>query len=385
MSLVDFDTVALYIHIPFCRRKCNYCSFVSYADREHQFADYVAALKRELNLRLQGSRISTIYFGGGTPSLMKIEQLQEIMNCINAVSPVKDVEEISLEANPGTVDKGYLLGLRKMGINRLSLGIQSFNDRELSLLGRIHNREQARHAVKFAREAGFDNLNLDIIYGIPGQTVNDLVRTLIDVIDSSPEHISLYPLTLEEDTPLWHSIKNGKIEPVNSDLAADQYEVLEDVLYRADYVHYEISNWAVDGFECRHNLTYWECQPYIGAGLAAHSYLDGHRLANTGDLDKYLSVFSGDNNDLQQVVDMDEELSTDTQLSEAIIMGLRLWEGVNVDALRNRFGVDLMERYANVIAEMTNLGLLQSYGRILKLTPQGRLLGNEVFQRFLPV
>jgi oxygen-independent coproporphyrinogen-3 oxidase len=270
MNTPDTDYLSLYIHIPFCQRKCHYCSFVSYAGRENDMVNYIPALNRELILRLPGYKIRTLYFGGGTPSLLTIEQIKSILATVNSICGT-GIEETSLEANPGTVDIDYLRALRNSGINRLSLGIQSFNDSELDLLGRIHNSEQARQSIGYAREAGFDNLNLDIICGIPGQSLDSFKQTLTEAIAIKPEHISLYPLTLEEDTPMWHSIRSGKISQPDADLAADQYELAEKLLDDAGFVHYEISNWAKPGFACRHNLVYWLCRPYIGAGVAAHS------------------------------------------------------------------------------------------------------------------
>jgi oxygen-independent coproporphyrinogen-3 oxidase len=385
MNVPDTNYLSLYIHIPFCQRKCHYCSFVSYAGRENDMANYIHALNRELKLRLPGYKIRTLYFGGGTPSLLTIEQIESVLATVKSVSDIAKIEELSLEANPGTVDIDYLRALRKTGINRLSLGIQSFDDGELSLLGRIHNTEQARQSIGYAREAGFDNLNLDIICGIPGQSRESFEHTLREAINIKPEHLSLYPLTLEENTPMWHSIRKGKIPPPDADLAADQYELAEKMLDNAGFVHYEISNWAKSGFACRHNLVYWLCRPYIGAGVAAHSYIDGYRLANTPDLDKYLAAFAPENDNPLNAVEMKEPISLDLVLSESIIMGLRLCNGISINALNSRFGINFTDCYHKPLEEMTELGLLEMEDDNLRLTARGRLLGNEVFQRFLPV
>jgi oxygen-independent coproporphyrinogen-3 oxidase len=385
MNVSDTNYLSLYIHIPFCQRKCHYCSFVSYSGRENDIAGYIPALNRELKLRLPGYRIRTLYFGGGTPSLLTAEQIESVLETVKSVSNTNNIEELSLEANPGTVDIDYLRALRKTGINRLSLGIQSFNDNELALLGRIHNSEQARQSAGYAREAGFDNLNLDIICGIPGQNLESFEQTLKEAINIRPEHISLYPLTLEEDTPMWHSIRSGKISTPDADLAADQYELAEKLLDDAGFVHYEISNWARPGFACRHNLVYWLCRPYIGAGVAAHSYINSCRLANTFDLDKYLACFSPENDNPLNAVEMKEPIDLDLVLSESIIMGLRLCNGININALNARFGINFTDCYHKPLEEMTGLGLLEVQEGNLRLTAKGRLLGNEVFQRFLPV
>jgi oxygen-independent coproporphyrinogen III oxidase len=385
MNVSDTNYPSLYIHIPFCQRKCRYCSFVSYAGRENDMANYIHALNRELKLRLPGYKIRTLYFGGGTPSLLAIEQIESILETVNSISGTGEIEELSLEANPGMVDIDYLRALRKAGINRLSLGIQSFDDNELALLGRIHNSEQARRSIGYAREAGFDNLNLDIICGIPGQSRDSFEHTLTEAINIRPEHISLYPLTLEEDTPMWHSIQSGEIPPPDADLAADQYELAEKLLADAGFVHYEISNWARSGFACRHNLVYWLCRPYIGVGVAAHSYIDSYRMANTPDLDKYLASFSPENDNPLNALEMKEPINLDLVLSESIIMGLRLCNGININGLNSRFGINFTDCYHKPLEEMTELGLLEVEDGNLRLTAKGRLLGNEVFQRFLPV
>jgi oxygen-independent coproporphyrinogen-3 oxidase len=385
MNFPDSDYLSLYIHIPFCLRKCRYCSFVSYDGRKNEINNYVIALQNELRLRLKVHRVCTVYFGGGTPSLLTAEQIASILDSIYSISGSTDINELSLEANPGTVDELHLYKLRKLGINRLSLGIQSFNNEELALLGRIHNAEQAGESLRFARRAGFRNINMDIIYGIPGQSSESFRMTLSKTIEFDPEHISLYPLTLEEDTPMWRSIQNGEMQPPDPDLAADHYELAERMLGDAGFVHYEISNWAKQGFQCSHNMTYWQCRPYIGAGVAAHSYINGFRLANTVDLDKYIASFSGEASSPDSAVELTEEINPEMQLAESIIMGLRLCAGINIADFNSRFGINFIDCYHNPLDEMTGLGLLEYKDGNLRLTPRGRLLGNEVFQRFLPV
>ncbi len=374
--------MALYLHIPFCRRKCSYCSFVSYQNREADIATYVEALKRELSLRIAGRRLQTIYFGGGTPSLLSAEQMADILSAIHNLCDVNREAEITIEANPGTVDRPYLTSMRKLGINRLSLGVQSLNSRELAILSRIHSVAEAKEAVHLARDAGFNNLNIDLMYGLPGQALSDWQHTLIEVSKLNPEHLSLYPLTLEGNEPMSLAMEKGELPAIDSDMAAAHYELAEDFLAAHGYQHYEISNWAKEGYECRHNLVYWQQLPYIGAGVAAHSYLDSHRYANTGDLDRYLDAFRGDT---PLVPDLDEEISPELQCSEAVILGLRLGQGIDLDTIRNRFSVDLLSRYAEQVTTLTSLGLLECADRHLRLTRRGRLLGNEVFWQFLPV
>jgi len=373
--------IALYIHFPFCRRRCSYCSFVSYQGREADIPVYVKALNKELAVRAAGQRVRSIYFGGGTPSLLSPEQVREILSTVYSLFAVEAGAEVTLEANPGTIDRRYLTAVKAIGINRLSLGMQSLDDNELALLGRIHTASEARAAVRLARDAGFTNLSFDLIYGLPNQALAGWRKTLDDVIDLNPEHISLYPLTLEDRVPLRLAIERGEIPQIDPDLTADQYELAQDMLQEHGYNHYEISNWAKEGYECRHNLVYWHNLPYLGAGVAAHSYIDGHRLANTADLDSYLNAFSGN---LLPARELDEEIGPELKLSETVILGLRLSEGIGLDDIKRRFGVDLLRHYERQINETAASGLLEYSGQRIRLTRRGKLLGNEVFWRFLP-
>ena len=391
------DTIALYIHIPFCQRKCHYCSFISYDSRQADIPVYLKALKTEMVQRAGGKTVNSIYFGGGTPSLLSAAQVGELLTTVRSLFAMGKGAEISIEANPGTVDKAYLTAIRKLGINRLSLGVQSLNDGELNLLGRIHNANEVREAVQFARSAGFDNLNLDFIYGLPGQSLSDWRRTLEEAITLKTEHLSLYALTLEEETPLWRAIEEKALPAIDADLSADQYELAEDLLAASDYRHYEISNWAKDGpstsfnsvqdrvlrtsYECRHNLVYWQNLPYLGVGVAAHSCLNGHRMANTSDLDKYMTDFVAGSSFLPE---MDEEISPELELAETVILGLRLDKGIGMVDIKDRYGIDVLSYYQGQIEEMKEAGLLECNGEYLKLTRRGRLLSNEVFWRLLP-
>jgi oxygen-independent coproporphyrinogen-3 oxidase len=373
--------IALYVHVPFCRRKCLYCSFVSYDNREADIPLYLSALKKELIGRAGGECIRSIYLGGGTPSLLPAEGIGDLLSLISTLFIMDEAAEITIEANPGTIDEAYLTAIRKSGVNRLSLGVQSLYDRELAMLGRIHTAAEASDAVRFARGSGFDNLSLDLIYGLPGQTLTDWQHSLENALAMGPEHLSLYALTLEEDTPMWTAIEEGSLPEIDPDLSADQYELAEDLLTAHDYSHYEISNWARQGRECRHNLTYWRNLPYLGVGAAAHSCIDGHRLANSNSLDKYIADFSGKTSPLPE---LDEEISPELELAETSILGLRLCKGVNADDIKSRFGIDILEHYRRQVEEMVDAGLLEQTDRHIRLTRRGRLLSNEVFWRFLP-
>jgi oxygen-independent coproporphyrinogen-3 oxidase len=373
--------IALYIHVPFCRRKCPYCSFVSYDYRADDIPLYLSALKKEFQKKASGERVRSIYFGGGTPSLLPAADIGELLTLIRTQFTPDKAAEISIEANPGTVDRAYLTDIRKSGVNRLSLGAQSLNDRELVLLGRIHTAAEAKEAVKSARASGFDNINIDLIYGLPAQGLSDWQHTLEEAVLLGPEHISLYGLTLEEDTPMRTAISQGFLPALDPDRSADMYELAEDFLAARGYVHYEISNWARPGRECRHNLVYWHNLPYLGIGLAAHSCMNGRRFANTKDLDKYLAYCSGKK---PPVPELDEEISPEMEMAETVILGLRLGEGIKAADIKSRFGIDILEHYRQQIEEMTAAGLLEQADGRIRLTRRGRLLSNEVFWRLLP-
>jgi oxygen-independent coproporphyrinogen III oxidase len=373
--------IALYVHLPFCRRKCHYCSFISFAQREADIPAYLETLGKELQLRTNHEHITSIYLGGGTPSLVPVKSLEKLLDVIGELCTVDKSAEISMEANPGTVNEEYLSAIRQLGINRLSLGVQSFEDDELKMLGRIHTADEAVKAVYLARNAGFDNLNLDLIYGLPGQTEKDWQKSLIAALKLTPEHLSLYALTLEADTPMQTLINNGSLTLVDADMSADLYELAEDMLGERGYRHYEISNWAQDRRECRHNLVYWHNLPYLGIGVAAHSCLNGHRMANTSNLDEYLSVFSGTSS---YKPEMDEKIDPALELAETIILGFRLDEGIKKEKISKRYGIDITEKFHVQIKEMTDAGLLVQKDGHIKLTSRGRLLSNQVFYRFLP-
>jgi oxygen-independent coproporphyrinogen III oxidase len=259
--------------------------------------------------------------------------------------------------------------------------VQSLHDDDLKLLDRIHTSEEARKTVQYAREAGFSNVNLDLIYGVPRQTLTRWQNTLNEAIELGAEHLSLYPLRLEGDEPLYKAIERGELPPLDPDLSADQYEIAEDTLAEHGYLHYEISNWARGGRECQHNLVYWHNLPYLGIGVAAHSYIHGYRFANTRNLDNYIEALS---QGIPLVREMIEKITPEMELAETIILGLRLNSGVAVDDIRARFGVDLMDAYSQEINDLTYLELLESSAEGISLTRKGRLLANEAFWRFLP-
>jgi oxygen-independent coproporphyrinogen-3 oxidase len=368
--------LAIYLHIPFCLRRCNYCSFVSNAGREHEIPSYIDALVSEIqHTGLENALVNSVYIGGGTPSLMEPAQVLRILSTIHENYVFGMSTEVTMEANPGTIDGAYLDGIHTAGINRLSLGIQSLNDGELRFLGRIHTGDDALFSIINAKRAGFDNISLDFIYGIPGRTGAEWKSMLEEMVALKVPHLSLYPLTVEEGTHLW-----GMNQLPDEDDTATEYELACDELGKAGYRHYEISNWAFPGFEGRHNLNYWKGGAYLGLGSGAHSYLNGIRRSNTGDLDRYIKSLDEGQLPEYEIDPIDRR----TELTEAIILGLRLDCGISINDTNLHFGINLLDRFGAEISELKSLSLVEVSGGRLKLTHKGRLLGNEVFLRFLP-
>jgi oxygen-independent coproporphyrinogen-3 oxidase len=377
------NRVGVYVHIPFCVAKCNYCAFNSYAGLEHLHADYVEAVKREIREWVRGREpalASSVYLGGGTPSAISTELLGMILQaCRESFAAAADTE-ISVEANPGTVSSTSLSALRGQGVNRLSLGAQSFDDRVLETLGRIHTAADVKRGYESARHAGFQNVNLDLIYGIPEQTLEGWQRDLSVAIELEPEHLSLYCLTVEEGTPLAKSISRGEVPSPDPDLAAEMYTCAEERLAEAGYVHYEISNWAVGGRECQHNVTYWRNLPYLGFGAGAHSFDGRCRYCNVASPEEYVQRVAGGRDVIADRDEIDETL----EMSDTMIMGLRMCQGVSFNNFEERFGVSAIQVYGDQIRELIGLGLLDAHASVIRLTTRGRLLGNEVFECFLP-
>jgi oxygen-independent coproporphyrinogen III oxidase len=374
---------SVYIHIPFCLRKCPYCDFLSLPLAEHRpcRAAYPGLLQAELALwqenesvgRLDFSRLRTIYFGGGTPSLLQPEEIAALLQLFPPAA------EITLEANPETLDRGKLAAFRLAGINRLSLGVQSFEPRLLTAMGRGHSPEDAARAVREARQEGFDNISIDLIYGLPEQSLADWRQDLQQALALDTQHISLYGLTLEPDTPWGEQAEAGELPLPDDDAQADMLELACDNLAEAGFIHYEISNFARPGFESRHNLAYWQRDNYLGLGASAASCLFDHRVYNQKNLTAYRRLV-----EVGRLPLLDEEwLSIEQVLSEAIFLGLRLLEGIDFSAFYGRYGVDPRRRYRREIGHMQENGLLQVDEQGMRLTRRGLLLGNEVFRAFV--
>jgi putative oxygen-independent coproporphyrinogen III oxidase len=394
---------ALYIHIPFCRARCAYCDFNSYAGLTHVHAPYIDAVAAEARWLAQRfvHPITTIYLGGGTPTVLPVSLLNQLLTTCRDAFAVREGAEISIEANPGTVSPTILRALRRLGVNRISLGAQSFEPHELAMLGRIHSAEDVGLAVRQAWQAGFDNLNLDLIFGLPTQDISGWRATVERALMLTPQHLSLYSLTVEEGTRLYDRIQRGDLPEPDPDLAADMAELAGEMLSTAGFQQYEISNWSLPGFECAHNLVYWRNRPYLGLGAGAHSSSGDRRWWNVRSVDAYLERLSvpppieelvQQTRDVQgtrvwdaPAVEGVEVLDRAVQMGETMMLGLRLTrEGVTDASFRQRFGSSMTDVFGDAIREMVGLGLLIWEAERLCLTPRGRLLGNRVFARFLP-
>jgi len=370
---------SLYIHIPFCKSKCHYCSFVSYLDKNHYFNDYINTLSIELKNKLNlGELLTTIYIGGGTPSLLPIELYELLFITINELAKIDDNAEVTMEVNPGTVNDEYLCSLRKLGINRLSIGVQSFDDKLLMLANRPHNSADAVTIVNSARKAGFDNISIDLIYGLPTQDEISWSNTLITAVGLDVEHISTYGLKIESGT--FFAGHPSSIFP-DEDKCAELYLQTIDFLTKNGYKHYEISNFAknrpdtLEHFESRHNINYWQNNEYIGVGVAAHGYIDEVRYANTTNFGDYLS------NPNKQAYE--HTVTSKEKIEEAIFLGLRMTVGLNLNEFKNKYDVDIAEKYRSVIDKYTVSGHLEMDSAGLRLTREGILLSNTVLSEFL--
>lgn len=362
----------LYIHIPFCQQKCRYCSFVSYPRQLDKAEEYAAAVVRELK-QYPKYEVGTIYFGGGTPTAVCPAVIGRILDAAYDHFAVYPGAEITIEANPATVTAESLASYRKMGINRISIGAQSFVGDELLFLGRLHTPADTEAAVQLARQAGFSNLSLDLIFGLPGQTVAAVEYSLERMAALKPEHISCYALSIEKGTPLYEAAEQGKFVPLDGDAVAELYETVCAYLRAAGYEQYEISNFSLPGYESRHNCNYWRCGEYIGAGAGASGYLEGVRYHNPADLDAY---FTGVPREIEEVLDQS------ARQSEMMILGLRLVkEGVSVSRFREQFGKDVFSVFGKQLKKHERF--IRQNGDVLILEPAGYYVSNAIFTDFL--
>ena len=377
---------SLYVHIPFCERKCLYCDFYSVEDPE-PMEDFLGALAREISLRrTEAGQVTfeTLFFGGGTPSLLAPRQLESILSRLHAAYRIAPTAEVTLETNPGTVTEEKLRAYRALGVNRLSVGIQSFHDAELRLLGRIHNRTEAFRCLDLARRAGFDNLGLDLIYSVPGQTLAKWEDNLATAAGLAPQHVAAYSLIVEEQTPLADQVRTGKIRTNPTDLEARMYERTMEMLRGHGYDHYEVSNYALPGFRCRHNCAYWSHEDYLGFGPSAHSFRkagdgrSGRRWWNASSLGTYLEELGRG----VLPVGGEEQVGPREMLAERILLGLRSG-GLDVTGPGADFPIDPKTSCGGLLNELIEDGMAVFREGSLRLTPRGFLLCDEICRRLL--
>ena len=396
----------VYVHTPFCLQKCLYCDFPSYAGfPEEARQQYVEALCREIEVRslqreLPVGEDATVYFGGGTPTVLSEEQIGQIVGCLKQNGFWKKPAEATIEANPGTVNPEKLKALREMGFDRISIGVQSLQDKELRALGRIHTAEQALHAVEEAKKAGFQRINADLMSGIPCQTVGSFCNTLDAMLRMNLSHLSVYSLILEEGTPLERLVEKGNVRLPDEEISYFMYEMTTDRLGQAGLKRYEISNYAVPGEESLHNKVYWHYEPYTAFGVGACTFTGKERRTNTFDVREYINGWStvlvalqskepatfkknisaaGSGYTLWET----ETLDPKTQISEAMIMGLRMRSGVDLNTMRRRFGTDILKYYEREIQTLLDKKMAACVDGTLRLTPYGMRYGNRAFEAFV--
>lgn len=377
------NKLGLYVHIPFCRQKCLYCDFSSYSGVEHLFTAYTTALCQQIvdqGGKLYKPLVDTVYIGGGTPSVLPVFQMEQILSSLYDSFTIEAGAEISIEANPGTVTREQLAGLKAAGINRLSFGVQSFNNDLLTGLGRIHQTADSIMVLEYAHAVGFNNISIDLMYGLPGQTVDGFFRELEQAVTLDTPHISVYGLKLEEGTPLAAAAEQGVLALPDEAAEEAMYDVMSEFLPSQGLARYEISNFARPGFECRHNLKYWQYQSYLGLGAAAHSFLHGQRIGAVTEINEYIAAITTG----ISPVAMEETLTQDESMAEYIFLALRTTHGMMLTNFNQYFGVDFFSLFGNNFAKLQRQGLLETDAERIRLTDKGMKFGNIVFRSFLP-
>ena len=373
--------LGIYIHIPFCVKKCGYCDFYSVKWDEISEYTYIQSAINEIKSYSALSNkfvVDTIYIGGGTPSIVNPKNLDNMINVIKIIFTVEENAEISMEANPNTLNKENLNDYSSIGINRLSIGIQSLNDDILKRIGRIHNSKEALEAIEKAKQCGFANINADVMFNIPGQTIDDINNTISQLIKKDIRHISFYSLKLEKGTPMYTLEKNKEIFLPEEDEEREMYYAGRNIMEANNLFQYEISNFAVKGYECRHNLKYWSQEEYVGIGPSAHSFLKNKRFNNPSDLKEY--ILSGENSNFQR--NILEVMDDNQMIFEYIILRLRLTEGLKFADFENKFSVNFKEVYAKQIEYLLKNNLIEIDDAAVRLTKRGMDISNYVFEQF---
>ena len=385
--------IGIYVHIPFCKQKCKYCDFVSFTNKEDMFEEYFKCLLMEIeekakdynveviNGRKEKIGVNTIYIGGGTPSFAHEKYIEKVILKIKECFKVLKTSEITIEVNPGTVNEGKLKKYYEIGINRISIGLQSTNNNLLKMLGRIHNYSEFENTYNLARRVGFKNINVDLMIGLPTQTLEDVQESLNKIIEKSPEHISVYSLIVEENTKMFDLIESGKVVLPDEDLERKMYWMVKTRLEEVGYKHYEISNFAKPKKESKHNMNCWKQESYLGIGVAAHSYFNGTRFSNIDNLKQYIFNYNEDVS-IHNIV-FHENQDKEQMMKEYLLLGLRKIDGVDITEFKNKFSENLVYVFRNELNKLVKEGLVEVDDNFVRLTNRGIDLANQVWMEFV--
>jgi len=374
--------LGIYIHIPFCKQKCAYCDFISYSNKTELVEKYIEALKQEIinkSQEIKQNKITTIYIGGGTPSYIQSKYIIEILETIKQKYNISKKAEITIEVNPGTVTMEKLENYVKIGINRISIGLQSTNNSLLKMIGRIHTFEDFLNTYKLAKKVGFKNINVDLMLGLPNQTVEDLNKSIDEIIKLEPQHISVYSLIVEEKTPIEKKIRQGELKLPSEELERKEYWLVKEKLEGFGYKHYEISNFSKNGYESKHNLNCWEQKEYIGFGVAAHSYINNIRYSNVDDIEEYIA------NEVRKKenIIIHEVQAEEDKMKEFMLLGLRKIDGVKISSFKNKFSSNPIMEFKDELNKLTREELIDIDLNEIKLTRKGIDLANIVWEEFI--
>ncbi len=370
---------SIYIHIPFCEKKCNYCDFVSFNYTDAKLKKYMEYVLKEIALYKEKRTIHTVFIGGGTPSLLSGDQIKAILDALRNAFDLSECTEITMEVNPSSVDLNKAISYKKAGVNRISMGVQSFDNKTLDLLGRVHNKKLAIKSYHILKKAGFTNINLDLMFGIYHQNKKEIDETLDIVFKLQPTHISAYSLKIEENTPFYTFLQKGIIKEVDEEKDRKLYHYIEEQLKEHQYFQYEISNFSLKGYECKHNLVYWNKDEYIGFGLNASSYVNNVRKTNVRNLKAYYKRLDQD----KDVIEFMEYIDKKEDLFEYIILRLRLNEGIILEDINRRYHMDFLVLYKDKINKLEAYNLITITDNSIRLTERGRDLSNRVFIEFM--
>lgn len=370
--------IALYVHIPFCKQKCMYCDFPSYSGKEKYMDVYVDALNKEILEKANKYTIRSIFIGGGTPSYLDEKDLKSLLKTLNKLKFKEDIE-FTIECNPGTLTKEKLIIMKDHNVNRLSIGLQSINNSLLKDIGRIHTYEIFKNNFLLARELGFDNINVDLMFGLPNQSLEEWKNTLLEIIKLNPEHISAYSLIIEEGTCFYKLYNSNKLNLPDEETERKMYKITKEILSKHNYNQYEISNYAKENRECFHNKIYWKCEDYLGVGVSASSFINNVRIKNIDSIEEYIKNINED----KSIEEEAHENSLEDSMEEFVFMGLRMINGINICEFEERFNINIYDVYAEVIKRYIDEELLAIEKGNIYLTPKGIELSNYVMSDFI--